>query len=180
VSRSSYGGLRFETQDADLHEDSNSASVLTRPAPRGNYVGETRVRLDPPAEGCCQNFVQAGLVVNGDDDDHVKLAHVSIWDTRQTEFAKEVSPVPTGYPRYGNTVVGPPAEWTHLRITRRTQGGGEHYTAYTSRDGQNWVRGGTWTHELGADAKIGLVSMGGSGFETTFDHVMVSRLHRGG
>jgi arabinan endo-1,5-alpha-L-arabinosidase len=174
------GGLRFETQDADLHEDSNSASVLTRPAPRGNYVVETRVRLDLPAEGCCQNFVQAGLVVHGDDDNYVKLAHVSIWDTRQTEFAKEVSPVPAGYPRYGNTVVGPPAEWTHLRITKRTQGGEEHYTAYTSRDGQNWVRGGTWTHELGADAKIGLVSMGGSGFEATFDHVTVSRLHRGG
>src|SRR5262249_50111559 len=151
-------------------------SVLTEPAPTGNYVVETRVELNLPAEDCCFNYVQAGLVIYGDDDNFIKLAHVSIWETRQTEFAKELFPVPAGYPRYGNTVVGPPGLWTYLRIAKRTRAGEELYTAYTSRDGQQWVRGGVWTHNLGDSARIGLVSMGGSGFTANFDYVRVYEL----
>jgi arabinan endo-1,5-alpha-L-arabinosidase len=148
---------------------------------------ETRVRLSVPPEGCCFNFVQAGLVAYDDDDNFIKLVHVSIWNTRQTEFAKELGPVPAGYPRYGNTVVGAPGEWTWLRIVKRSEGpdtatgpygGPQRYTAYTSLDGVTWTRGGTWTHHLGSDARIGLVSMGGSGFEAEFDHVTLSGVRR--
>jgi arabinan endo-1,5-alpha-L-arabinosidase len=171
------GTFRFDIQPADLFVDSNNASVLTEPAPNGNYVVETRVKLNLPPEGCCNNYVQAGLVIYGDDDNFIKLVHVSIWETRQTEFAKELSPVPAGYPRYGNTVVGPPSEWTWLRIVKRTQGSKELYTAYTSQDGQNWVRGGVWAHQLGNSARIGLVSMGGSGFVANFDYVRVYKLN---
>jgi arabinan endo-1,5-alpha-L-arabinosidase len=170
------GTFRFDTQNADLFVDSNNASVLTEPAPNGNYVVEAKLELNLPPEGCCFNYVQAGLVIYGDDDNFIKLAHVSIWETRQTEFAKELSPVPTGYPRYGNTVVGPPGLWTWLRIVKRTNASEELYTAYTSNDGTTWVRGGTWTHKLGSSAKIGLVSMGGTGFIANFDYVRVYRL----
>lgn len=170
------GVLTFATQAADLFEGNNTASVLTRALPKGNLVLETRVKLDVPAEGCCQNFVQAGIVVYGDDDNFIKLAHASIWETRQTEFAKELFPVAAGFPRYGNTVAGPPGEWTDLRIVRRSRGGEELYTAYTRQDGKRWVRGGTWTHNLGNAARLGLVSMGGAGFTATFDSVRVSRL----
>lgn len=177
------GTFRFDTQAADLYVDSNNASVLTEDAPNGNYVVETKVKLNVPAEGCCFNYVQAGLVIYGSDDNFLKLVHVSIFETRQTEWAKEVSVVPAGYPRYGNTVVGPPNEWTWLRIVKSMNtgengggGGEERYTAYTSGDGTNWVRGGTWTHNLGKDARIGLVSMGGSGFVANFDYVHVYRL----
>ena len=52
------------------------------------------------------------------------------------------------------------------------------YTAYTSRDGETWVRGGTWTHDLGRNAQIGLVAMGGTGFMTDFDYVRVYHLER--
>jgi arabinan endo-1,5-alpha-L-arabinosidase len=166
----------FDTQAADLFVDSNNASVLLEAVPDGNYIVEAKVRLNLPAEGCCFNYVQAGLVIYGDDDNFIKLAHVSIWETRQTEFAKELSPVPEGYPRYGNTVVGAPDEWTYLRIVRRTNKEGEVYTAYTSVDGVNWVRGGAWTHQLGSNAHIGLVSMGGSGFTANFDYVRVYTL----
>jgi arabinan endo-1,5-alpha-L-arabinosidase len=38
------------------------------------------------------------------------------------------------------------------------------------------VRGGTWTHELGRDAQLGLVAMGGTGFTAEFDYVRVYRL----
>lgn len=60
----------------------------------------------------------------------------------------------------------------------RGSGDEGRYTAYTSRDGQHWVRGGTWTHTLGRAARIGLVSMGGSGFTADFDYVRVYRVAR--
>lgn len=199
--------FRMNTQNADLFENSNNASVLVEAAPRGDYIVEAKVNLNVPPDGCCFNYVQAGLVIYGDDDNFVKLSHVSIWDTRQTEFAKELFPVEEGYPRYGNTVVGPPADWTYLRIVvergRGQAGGGgamgtgdaggagsasqgdgssaapdkgvrreDLYTAYTSRDGVNWVRGGAWTHTF-SNGRIGLVSMGGSGFTADFDYVRV-------
>lgn len=169
--------FRFDTQNADLYVDSNNASVLTEPAPNGPFVVETKLNLNVPPDGCCFNYVQAGMVIYGDDDNFIKLSHVSIWDTRQTEFAKELFPVPTGFPRYGNTVVGPPGDWTYLRIVKDTaQGGEEAYRAYTSRDGTTWERGGVWTHNLGNSARIGLVSMGGSGFTANFDYVRVYTL----
>jgi len=168
--------FQFNTQSADLFVDSNNASVLIEATPSSDYVAETRVNLNVPASGCCQNFVQAGLVIFGDDDNYIKLVPVSIFNTRQTEFAKELAPVPSGYPRYGSTLAGPPSDWTWLRIVKRTVAGGETYTAYTSNDGQTWVRGGTWTHNLGSGAHIGLVSMGGSGFTAQFDYVHVSAL----
>jgi arabinan endo-1,5-alpha-L-arabinosidase len=176
------GVFRFDTQVGDLYVDTNNASVLTEPTPPGDYIVETKVTLDLPPEGCCYNYAQAGLVIYGDDDNFIKLAHVSIWETRQTEFAKELSPVPAGYPRYGNTVVGPPALTTWLRIVKRTSGGVEYYRAYTSRDGTTWVRGGVWTHSLGAHAKIGLVSMArdsdpnARAFTAMFDYVRVYEL----
>jgi arabinan endo-1,5-alpha-L-arabinosidase len=185
------GRLRIETQAADLFEGSNNASVLVERAPRGSFVVETRVRLDVPAEGCCFNYVQAGLVLYDDDDTFVKLAVVSIWNTRQTEWAKEVPPGEPGYPRYGNSIVGPPGgfrvtdptasplgAWTDLRIVRRVTGDDEAYTAYTRAENGVWEKGMTWRHELGSDLRIGLIAMGGSGYTAEFDRVLVSRLRR--
>ena len=173
--------FRFDTQAADLYVDNNTASVLVRPAPKHDYVVETRMRLSVPPEGCCFNYTQGGLVVYGNDDNFLKLAHVSIWETRQTEWAKELAPVPAGWPRYGNTVVGAPGEWTTLRVVRCASGGrGEvTYRAYTRRDGGIWVRGGVWTHRLPSE-QIGLVSMGGAGFTSEFDYVRVYRAHECG
>jgi arabinan endo-1,5-alpha-L-arabinosidase len=188
------GVLRFDVQAADLFVDNNSASVLVRDAPKGDYVVETKVRIPDLPAGCCFNFTQAGLVVYGDDDNFVKLSSASLWETRQTEFAKEVFPVPEGWSRYGNTVVGAPGigqEWTWLRIVverlsgeAKAEAGGdtERYTAYTSQDGQNWVRGGAWTHSLGQDAQIGLIAFGepaGQDFTAEFDHVRVYSLKGG-
>jgi arabinan endo-1,5-alpha-L-arabinosidase len=169
------GALRFTPQSADLHMDSNNAAVLHEAAPSGDYMVEAKVTLDVPAEGCCFNFTQAGLVIYKDDDNYVKLASASIWDTRQIEFAKELIGVPQDYPRYGATVVGSAAKTLWLRIVRRAAGSGEMYTAYESHDGSTWVRGGTWTHNLGAGARIGLVSMGApSGqLSASFDYVRV-------
>jgi arabinan endo-1,5-alpha-L-arabinosidase len=157
---------------SDLNSCNNTASVLLRDAPRGDYVVETAVRLSvPDSPECCYNYAQGGVLVYQDDDNFLKLTNTSIWNTRQTEWAKEIFPVPEGWNRYGNTVVGPPSnsgEWTYLRIVveqltgaeRRAAGGdAQSYTAYTSQDGRTWVRGGTWTHTL-TDQQIALVAMG--------------------
>ncbi|MGC5221172.1 family 43 glycosylhydrolase [Micromonospora sp. DT81.3] len=164
------GVLRIPVQvGADLYVGSNNAAVLLRDAPSGDYVIETKLRVDVPP-GCCFNYAQAGILAYGSDDDYIKLTETSIWNTRQTEFAKEISSAPEGWALYGNTVVGPPGdEWTYLRIVvqrlsgpeQREAGGDTHgYTAYTSSDGQTWVKGGTWTHDLGQDAQIALAAYG--------------------
>lgn len=188
------GVLTLDVQVADLNGGTNTASVLLRDAPRHDYVVETAVRLNVPDNPeCCYNFAQVGLVVHEDDDNFVKLTNTSIFNTRQTEWAKELFPVPEGWNRYGNTVVGPPADagaWTYLRIVverlrgaeqREAGGDTEAYTAYSSRDGETWVRGGTWTHRLGPDARIGLVAMGltpqfSGDYTADVDYVRVSTL----
>jgi arabinan endo-1,5-alpha-L-arabinosidase len=170
------GALRFATQAADLFGGSNNASVLTEPAPAGNYLVEAKVELDVPDEGCCFNYVQAGLVIYGGDDSYVKLTHVSIWETRQVEFAKEVAAPAPGFPAYGSGVGGPPGRTTWLRIAKVVVGTDERYVSYSSRDGVTYTRGPVWSHSLGANAKIGLVALGGSGFTARFDHVRVYAL----
>jgi arabinan endo-1,5-alpha-L-arabinosidase len=179
------GWLRFPTQAGDLFEATNTASVLVRRAPRGDFMVETKFEFDLPPTGVF-NFQQTGLLLYQGDDAFVKLTHVSIFETRQTEWAKEVpTPLTPKGQRYGNTVVGPPGlpgvprTTTWLRIVRRADRGSasgeQRYTAYTSIDGRRWVRGGTWTHAL-ASPQIGLVSMGGVGHTADFDYVRVYRL----
>jgi arabinan endo-1,5-alpha-L-arabinosidase len=167
------GGFRMNTQAADLHGGSNSASVLTEAAPSGDFLVETKLTLNLPPVSCCHNFVQAGLVIHGDDDHYVKLVHFSNWETRQIAFAKEYPSPGPDLPFYGETFGGPAAETVWLRIVRRAQGGQELYTAYSSINGTAWSRAGTWMHQLGANARIGLVSMSGAGFAAHFDYVRV-------
>ncbi len=171
------GVLRWDTQAGDVARDSNSASLLTRAAPRrGDYAVQTRVRLNVPPDMQIYNYAQAGVFLHRGLDKFIKLVHVSIWETRQTEFAKEVPSAPEEYPLYGNGVVGPPGDLTTLRIVVDRRQNGERYTAYTRRDGDSWVRGGTWTHRLGDAPKIGLGSMGFEGFTARFLDVRTYRL----
>lgn len=169
--------LRMSTQATDLHVDTNSAAVLATPLPEGDLRIEAKIRLDAPLD-CCAAPVQAGLVVMRDDDNYVKLVELAHDGLRQVEFGKELAPVERGYPRYGNTVVGTPGEWTGLRIDIRRSSGEECYTAWSNQDGKGWVQGGTWTHRLGGGAKLGLVAMGGAGHAVTFGEVKVLPLGR--
>ena len=187
------GVLTVEVQHADTFVDVDDAYVLVRDAPSGDYVVETAVRMSVPDDGCCFNYSQVGIGVFGDEDNLVKLTETSIWNTRQTEWAKEINPVPAGWSRYGNTVVGPPSEhatggWTYLRIVVEELTGAESaaalgdthgYTAYTSQDGRNWVRGGTWTHSFD-DGQLALFAMGtqdpNQTFSAQFDYVRVYSL----
>jgi len=169
------GGLVLATQEAELHLDRNDASVLQAALPAGDYRVEAALRLDAP-EDCCAKPVQAGFVVMRDDDNYVKLVEMAENGLRQVEFGKEMAPVEQHYPRYGNTVVGTPGATTWLRLDVHREGDLERYTAYSSQDGRTWVGGGTWTHRLGAGARLGLVAMGGAGWRATFIRVAVSSL----
>lgn len=166
------GTLRVATQEGDLTD--HTASVLTLRAPAGDYIVETRVGLDVPTNGCCQEMVQAGLVIYSDDDTYLKLVPLAREETRQIIFAKSVAPSGPRAPRVGNTVVGPAGTWTYLRIVKRTQGGEETYTAYSSRDGVTWDQGSTWIAALGDDARLGLVAMGGAGYTASFDYLRIA------
>lgn len=172
------GSLQWHTEAADLHPPQQPlASVLTEPAPNGNYVVDVKVSTTVPADGCCQNYVQGGVLIYNDDGNYLKLADTSIWNTRQSEWGKQVSGVPSGYPMYGNGVVGPVGGSVYLRIvSRHASGGVNAYTAFSSLDGTHWRKGGSWTQAASTSTRIGLVSMGGSGFTTSFDYVHVSAL----
>lgn len=170
-------GLALPTQDADLYVDTNSAAVLRTALPAGDVRIEVEMALDAP-DDCCARPVQAGFVVMRDDDNYVKLVELARGGLRQVEFAKELSPVEPGYPRYGNTVAGTPGTKTWLRLDIRRSPGQERYTAFSSQDGRRWTGGATWVHKLGPDARLGLVAMGGAGWTATFSRVAVYRLSR--
>ena len=134
------------------------ASCCATP-PSGDWTVETKLTIDL-GEDTVRNYQQAGLVVYVGDDLFTRLSHVAIWNTRQTEFGKEM-PYAGGL-SFGGTIVGPPADTTYLRITHRVDpANGEHeLRGWTSRDGHTWVKGGVWTLPRRTDLRVGLVSHG--------------------
>ena len=155
------GRLVWPVEQADLTGDSDNAGILLRDAPAGDWTAETKLTIDLGTD-TIRNFQQGGLIAYVDDDLFTRLSHVAIWNTRQTEFGKEMRyPEGTDSLSYGGTIIGPPADTTWLRLTHRTDANGEHeLQASTSRDGSTWVVGGTWTLPAEADLRIGLVSHG--------------------
>ena len=170
---------QVETHGPDENGNPDLVSILGEPVPvEGDWLVETKLTVSFPFDGsCCENFAQGALVIYGDDANSVKLDVFADFDTRQTEFAKQVGPVPAGYPTYGGAFVGNPAQTTWLRIAKHAGGAdGERYTAYTSADGTNWTRGTTWTHQLGPGAQIGVSAQNLAGFTMQFDYLRVYRL----
>jgi arabinan endo-1,5-alpha-L-arabinosidase len=169
------GAFHLATQAAGL-TGSPKGSVLTEAAPGGDFVVETAVRLDVPTTGV-HDYVQAGLALYGGDDRYVKLTNTSIGPSRVTELGARYPAGTYGTARSATSTVGPPGDVTWLRLVVRIVGGHRLVTGWTSQDGSRWVRGGTWQHDdLGDDVRIGLVSLGGTGFTADFDHVRVWQL----
>jgi arabinan endo-1,5-alpha-L-arabinosidase len=167
------GTFNFDTQAGDLNGPANTApSVLVEATPPGNYIVETKVTLNLPASGCCQNFSEAGVAIYGGDTNYVRLSHVSIWETRQTEFAEEIPSPAAGYPNFGTSVGAPPDATTWLRIAKVSLAGADHCVSYVSRDGVTWRRGAVWVAAIGP-AQLALLSMSGTGFTANFDYVHV-------
>jgi beta-xylosidase len=166
------GALRWPTQPGDLVGANETASVLLRDAPDGAYTVETKLAIDLGTDDV-RNFQQAGLVAYLDDDHFLRFSHVAIWNTRQTEFGKEMPFADRT--SWGGMAVGTPAPVTWLRLSHRTDpANGEHeFRAASSRDGRHWTWGGVWTLPAGTTPRIGLISHGGTGAVAEFDYVRI-------
>ena len=172
------GDLTWPTQRAELYLGTNTASVLTRDAPEGDFLVETKLELD----GVGVNR-QAGLVLYGDDDQFVKLVHSQVGLQRkpgsvsqQVEFTKE-APRPTTTPPtavYSAPMWGAaPGATTWLRLYARADVANGEYEVRmaSSTDGETWRWGGVWTLPDDKDLRIGLVAMNTPGATARFDYV---------
>ena len=156
------GRLNWPLEAADLTGTSNNAGVLLRQPPSGNYIAETKLTLDLGTD-VVRNFQQAGIIAYRSDDDFARLSSVAIWNTRQTEFGRELVATSGGQTIYGGAIIGTPAPTMWLRLAHTVSASGEHrYRAGTSRDRRHWTWGAVWTFPAGAQPRIGLVAHGGS------------------
>ena len=170
------GALRWPVESTDLVGTGNTAGVLLRDAPTGDYVAETKVTLDL-GEETVRNYQQAGLVAYVDDDRFARLCQVAIWNTRQVEYGYELPFA--GQPVYGGSIVGTPATTTWLRLAHHVDPAtGEHeFRAGSSRDGTHWTWGAVWTFPADTTPRIGLVAHGGANPPVTaeFDYLRFRR-----
>lgn len=172
------GGLVWPTQAAELYNGTNTASVLVRDAPPGDFTVETKLRFDGTASS-----QQAGIVLYENDDRYFKLVHSVLPLSngggavfQQTEFAKEAERPTTTPPMAvfnGPMFGGPAAPTTWLRLAYHHDAA-HHETDVrmaSSTDGTHWTWGGTWSMPQKGALRIGLVSMNRTGATATFDYV---------
>jgi arabinan endo-1,5-alpha-L-arabinosidase len=176
------GALSWPTQNAELADGTNTASVLLRAAPSGDYTVATKIVFAPT-----QAAQQAGLVLYENDDRYFKLVHSVLPLARfdgtvlqLSEFDKEgerpttTPPTPLfRAPMFG----GPTADTMWLRLTYHTDPANNEteVRASTSRDGTHWVAMGVWTLPTRSPLRIGLVSMNRAGATAQFDYLRVYR-----
>ncbi|MFD7310766.1 family 43 glycosylhydrolase [Promicromonospora sp. NPDC059942] len=172
------GALAWPTQNAELYQGTNTASVLTRDAPAGDYLVETKLSLD----GVGVNR-QAGLVLYADDDQFVKLVHSQLGLLRKPgsaaqmlEFTKEAARTTSNPPvaAYSAPMFGAaPGEttWLRLAVHRDAANDEDEVRMASSTDGETWRWGGVWTLPDDQPLRIGLVSMNTAGATATFDYV---------
>ena len=172
------GQLRWPVEGTDLTGGGNQAGLLLHDAPDdGDWIAQTKVHLDLGTDEI-RNYQQAGLVAHATDDDFARLGTVAIWNTRQTEFGREVAAAPDGRTSYGGALVGTAAPTMWLRLAHHRTAEGEHlYRAGTSRDGRTWTWGATWALGAGTEPRIGLYSHGGASpaAVASFDHLRFYR-----
>ncbi|WP_433869094.1 family 43 glycosylhydrolase [Saccharopolyspora sp. CA-218241] len=181
------GKLTWPTGGTELFLGTNTAPVLLRDAPAGDFIVETKLSFDGtrPAQ-------QAGLVLYDGDDRYFKLTHSVLPVTagdgavfRQTEFAKEGERPTTTPPTpvfYGPMFGGPPATQTWLRLAYHANPatGAHDVRAASSTDGVHWTWAGTWSMPRRGPLKIGLVSLNAPGATAEFDYVRTFRTSTGG
>ena len=172
------GSLSWPLQSADLVGSGNDAGVLLNDAtPGGTWIAETKLHLDL-GEDVVRNFQQAGLIAYENDDDFARLSSVAIWNTRQTEFGRELAGAPDGQTIFGGAIIGTPDATVWLRLAHTRNRAGEHlYRAATSRDGRSWTWGAAWTFDADTDPEIGLIAHGGENPPTVaqFDYLRFYR-----
>jgi hypothetical protein len=155
------GEFVWPVENTDLNGPGSNSDLLLRepPSQHGDWAIETKLTIDT-GENEVLNYQQGGLVTYVNDDLFTRLSHVAIWNTRQTEFGKEMPYA--GRVQNGGTIVGPPAETTYLRIVHHFDAtNNEHeLRAWTKRQGGEWVKGGVWTLPGESHIQVGLISHG--------------------
>ena len=174
--------LSWPTQNAELYQGTNTASVLLRDAPEGDYTVETKIDFAPT-----QPSQQAGILLYENDDRYFKMVHSVVPLQRGdgavvqlSEFAKEGERPTTTPPTavFNGPMFGAPTAdtmWLRLSHHADTAKGETEVRAATSRDGEHWVYNGVWTLPAKDRLKIGLVSMNRSGAVARFDYVRTYR-----
>ncbi len=170
------GTLDWQLGDGDLVDSDNTGPLLLRDQPAGDWIAETKLNLDLGVD-TVRNHQQAGMIVRIDDDNFLRLGETAIQGTRQVEFGKEIDE--DGTLRWGGHLGGPAADTMWLRIAHSTDADtGEHqYRSATSRDGETWRWGATWTLPADAEPQLGLYAGGGAEPATvaSFDYL---RFHK--
>ncbi|MFX4272705.1 family 43 glycosylhydrolase [Propionibacteriaceae bacterium Y1685] len=153
------GKLHWPVESTDITGSANKAGLLLHDAPSdGDWMVETKFRLDLGTGN--RSYQQAGLIVHETDDDMARLGSVAIGESRQTEYGRELEAAP-GRLLYGAAMIGTPATEMQMRIAHHRNAAGEHlYRAATSRDGENWTWGATWTFPATAKPRIGIYAHG--------------------
>jgi hypothetical protein len=172
------GSLVWPTQQAELNNGNNTASVLTRDAPAGDFIVETKLGFDGTAGN-----QQAGMVLYENDDRFFKLVHSVLplnggngAMLQQTEFDKEAER-PTATPPaavFAGPMFGGPAtptEWLRLYYHYDKARDENVVRMASSTDGTTWTWGGGWSMRHQGPLKIGLVSMNTKGATANFDYV---------
>ena len=125
------GSLDWPVQSADLvgagNDRRRAAATMT---PGGSWIAETKLTLDL-GELTVRNFQQAGLIAYENDDDFARLSSVAIWNTRQTEFGRELpqeldATKPGPETIFGGAIIGTPAPTIWLRLAHTRNAAGEH------------------------------------------------------
>ncbi|MEU0549355.1 ThuA domain-containing protein [Micromonospora sp. NPDC005979] len=151
------GALRIDVPNGDIYGTDNTGpkNFILQTAPSGDWTLETKV------DGSLLNeqYQQAGLLVQADDDNYLKFDFIADNQagqavTRRIEFRSEI----------GGTVQSPQPEATsltsavwYLRLARV----GDTFTASYSADGTTWTTLEALTNSaVGATPKVGLFTLG--------------------
>ncbi|MFJ6165263.1 ThuA domain-containing protein [Micromonospora orduensis] len=151
------GALRIDVPNGDIYGTDNTGpkNFILQTAPSGDWTLETKV------DGSLLNeqYQQAGLLVQADDDNYLKFDFIADNQagqavTRRIEFRSEIA----------GTVQNPQPEATsltsavwHLRLART----GDTFTASYSADGTTWTALEALTNSaVGATPKVGLFTLG--------------------
>lgn len=162
AARISSGALAWPPTSTDITGTTNDAPLLLRDVPTDrDWIAEVKLHLDLGTD--LRNYQQAGMIVHRNDDDVIRLGSVAIWETRQTEYGRELVGNADGRLSYGAAPIGTPAPTMWMRIAHHRNAAGEHlYRAATSRDGEHWTWGAVWTMPADATPRLGLYSHGGA------------------
>ncbi|GAA4587902.1 hypothetical protein GCM10023107_07510 [Actinoplanes octamycinicus] len=164
--------LVWPTQATELYTGTNTASVLLRDAPAGDFTVETKLTFDGT-----RGNQQAGLLLYQNDDKYFKLAHSVLplagtsEVTHQVEFGKEGQrgTAVANAPMFGGPAAG--TTWLRLRYHFDQVNNEDEVRAASSVDGVTWTWAGVWTQPHTGPYRIGLVSMNATGATASFDHV---------